>query len=651
MSPEAVALAEPVIGFRAWRVQQGELVALGGERWPVGDHVAHCRGQRRHAVPAKACGCGLYGWHQPPDELPGSSIVIGAVVAWGRLRIHADGFRAQYARPIVLATGFEDKQARLDQVARRYQIPVVAPRELALVASEFGRVIPLAERPLELGDLLARVCGSIAARESLRSSADLLSAPNDRYGERVLALHASRADLPLVDALRIAAEHPGQLDELLEDWAEGIQGFRRATLDALTRDERVEGRRLPTQVLLRALDVSHGLTISQAHELMSTQAAPGLPSSVLLHPDLLRLDHPASRLRARELLASDKRFIDYNPVLTILDELSEEEIIRHTARLRSSGPVAEVLAAVGDRAPTLARALLANRCCVAHVATEVLGRRARPLLLRQLARDAWQFELGFGERLREIVGDQALRLAAERELRDATDPVLTIGALALLPEGEAREPLNRVLERVNRLRHPEPRFRIYERAWNVTCSRGLAELLEPALVEHVLSDQSQPLINHIMVLKAHPTTVADHAARIWMRPGIPASWALDALLAAGPRRARLAREAFARPEAAITDRGAAARLAAALAAENRDDPTVRRITRSVATDERFPATLRALGAWLSGHRPARADGRPHDPVLDRYEAWLARRAPTLEDPLAELLRAGWLQNTLPDGSP
>jgi hypothetical protein len=57
-----------------------------------------------------------------------------------------------------------------------------------------------------------------------------------------------------------------------------------------------------------------------------------------------------------------------------------------------------------------------------------------------------------------------LRLASERALRDARDPVDAIAALALLPGDEARRPLQTLLERVNRLRRDEPRRRVYERA-------------------------------------------------------------------------------------------------------------------------------------------------------------------------------------------
>src|SRR5947209_1644459 len=77
--------------------------------------------------------------------------------------------------------------------------------------------------------------------------------------------------------------------------------------------------------------------------------------------------------------------------------------------------------------------------------TEILGDPARPLLLRLLVRCPDQFRYGFAEPLRRIVGDQALRLAADRELRQAKDPVDTIGALELLPGDELREPLNRLL--------------------------------------------------------------------------------------------------------------------------------------------------------------------------------------------------------------
>ncbi len=94
------------LGFedRAWR-RDGE------STWAecrVGGRGAHPAGS---AAPAGECTCGLYLLH--PCRAAGSVFlsapptlgpeVVGIAEAWGRIHVHEEGFRAQYARPIALA--------------------------------------------------------------------------------------------------------------------------------------------------------------------------------------------------------------------------------------------------------------------------------------------------------------------------------------------------------------------------------------------------------------------------------------------------------------------------------------------------------------------------------------------------------------------
>ncbi len=102
---------------RHWR-QAGETTWAECERW--GGQTP-----RLHTAPAPhgRCFCGLYALHPwAIDRIPfwrslspwqlspwqsqywvGGLGIVGIVEAWGRVHVHAEGFRAQYARPVVLA--------------------------------------------------------------------------------------------------------------------------------------------------------------------------------------------------------------------------------------------------------------------------------------------------------------------------------------------------------------------------------------------------------------------------------------------------------------------------------------------------------------------------------------------------------------------
>ena len=113
-------IAGKIHGVRSWtlaiRAGEPRLFSLFAEEvWESGGQAteARCsvegRGPRREQVPHRNCGCGLYAWH-PWGIGPGfpsfgdldEGTCIAVVEAWGRVELHEDGFRARYARPIVL---------------------------------------------------------------------------------------------------------------------------------------------------------------------------------------------------------------------------------------------------------------------------------------------------------------------------------------------------------------------------------------------------------------------------------------------------------------------------------------------------------------------------------------------------------------------
>jgi hypothetical protein len=118
-----LVLAEKLYGLRAWPIgvdDRGDIRLGGyaGRQWRRAGETtwAECvrtdRLPRLHAAPAPAgeCTCGLYVLHpyRAADHIalrtfPGGFDVVGLVEAWGRVHVHAEGFRAQYAKPKAIA--------------------------------------------------------------------------------------------------------------------------------------------------------------------------------------------------------------------------------------------------------------------------------------------------------------------------------------------------------------------------------------------------------------------------------------------------------------------------------------------------------------------------------------------------------------------
>jgi hypothetical protein len=154
--PEEASLlvAGAIHGLRAWRVE-GERVSawMQGPEWETGGRPtrARCLNGGGHAPPGAVCGCGLHGFH-PWSPLArrafagaaGGAHIAGIVEAWGAIEIHADGFRAELARPLAF---FLSGQADPDQRARVH----------ALAAAHRARVVVL-DQSCELKE----VCAALA---------------------------------------------------------------------------------------------------------------------------------------------------------------------------------------------------------------------------------------------------------------------------------------------------------------------------------------------------------------------------------------------------------------------------------------------------------------------------------------------------------
>jgi hypothetical protein len=141
-------------GMRTWRIVRQNhterywLQSLAqAVLWTPGRRMtAECEArwwgcQTRHDPPDPDCACGIYAHHPLVSDhlfprrrprrlgrrLGGGVLVTGLIEAWGRIELHGDGFRAQYARPFVL---FEDVSAEYGETeaiggaARTYGVPM-----------------------------------------------------------------------------------------------------------------------------------------------------------------------------------------------------------------------------------------------------------------------------------------------------------------------------------------------------------------------------------------------------------------------------------------------------------------------------------------------------------------------------------------------
>jgi hypothetical protein len=142
----------PIYGLRTWRVAgaRGEERLIGSQRtttWPVGRALldAECSATPPHDPPGATCACGLHAWH--PRRAAARRVcgvrseVPGILEASGAVELHADGFRAERARPyaLVLLPGRNARQ--LERLAEAYDVELLrlhGPSELLACCRERG---------------------------------------------------------------------------------------------------------------------------------------------------------------------------------------------------------------------------------------------------------------------------------------------------------------------------------------------------------------------------------------------------------------------------------------------------------------------------------------------------------------------------------
>jgi hypothetical protein len=165
VSAAAPDLAAAVVGFRSWRLAGGRLQSPYIPcRWDGRVMHAECYDANRglvrgegwldepHASPHPDCRCGIYAYHGPGlRHYYGEAWCCeGVVSAWGRIEVHADGLRAEYAR--VEALGVPDLgnprlAGAVAEIGASLGVPVVDAGELPEIAAALGGPVPPALRP------------------------------------------------------------------------------------------------------------------------------------------------------------------------------------------------------------------------------------------------------------------------------------------------------------------------------------------------------------------------------------------------------------------------------------------------------------------------------------------------------------------------
>jgi hypothetical protein len=121
-------------GFRKWVVRKGVLRSVGVWHWawPKNKPMrALCpKGFiKAHSAPVPGCSCGLYAHRglSALDDSENSHIdfaepneVRGVVSLWGRVIVHALGYRAEYAQVAAL-----EASPRAEEVALAYGVPIL----------------------------------------------------------------------------------------------------------------------------------------------------------------------------------------------------------------------------------------------------------------------------------------------------------------------------------------------------------------------------------------------------------------------------------------------------------------------------------------------------------------------------------------------
>ena len=144
-------LIEAVVGFRNWRLIDGALTSPNtGVAWHEPLLCARClREPESHEAPHPGCDCGVSAYHEPQTRFSTVDFrgVSGIVTMWGRIEVHEDRMRAEFARVEALATyrhWSAGHRHAVAAVAGRLGADLVDLYEQHEAAAAYGTSVPVA---------------------------------------------------------------------------------------------------------------------------------------------------------------------------------------------------------------------------------------------------------------------------------------------------------------------------------------------------------------------------------------------------------------------------------------------------------------------------------------------------------------------------
>jgi hypothetical protein len=145
-------LIEPLVGYRNWRLIDGVLTSpYSAVEWHEPLMCARCL-VRGHPAPDPDCDCGVSAYHAPDMRFSTVDFrgVSGIVTLWGRVEVHPDRLRAEYARVEALAlySRWSPRQRNaVTGAARELGVELVDLREQTAAAAGYGAAVPPAHAP------------------------------------------------------------------------------------------------------------------------------------------------------------------------------------------------------------------------------------------------------------------------------------------------------------------------------------------------------------------------------------------------------------------------------------------------------------------------------------------------------------------------
>ena len=176
-----VSESDPILGLRGWQARDdGRLCSIETRaKWTPGTNHARCipnvaLGCEHHRAPEPLCACGLYGYcdlnHREEWFCDQPSVVLGTIAAWGEIQVVGEGFRAEYAEILALASPrVSTRPQRL--AARRYGVHLVPFADLARFSLQFAQPLERPVRDVKGGVILVIDCGpnGLTQMEEIRS--------------------------------------------------------------------------------------------------------------------------------------------------------------------------------------------------------------------------------------------------------------------------------------------------------------------------------------------------------------------------------------------------------------------------------------------------------------------------------------------------